>query len=147
MNRKRVIAVGVIGGAALVAGFAMPANAANVGLVSAGGSNTTGTVTGNCAYAISLPATSFNTIPIAFTGEATSKSNKATVVPISTSIRCYLRNSATGSAGITTPGSAAAIAGQGNVSRLALDPEICTVVSAAFSDGTSIDESKTCHNL
>jgi hypothetical protein len=136
-----------VGGAALAAAFATPANAANVGLVSAGGSNGTGTVNGNCAYAISLPATSFDTIPIAFTGEATAKSNIATVVPISTSIRCYLRNSASGSAGITTPGAAAAIAGRGTVDRLALDPEICTVVSAAFSNGTTIDETKTCHNL
>lgn len=134
---------------ALVSAMAVPADAVEVaGMVSVHSSGPSGSADGDCAYAATLPSTSgFNYIGVAFTGEARAVSSRVGVVPISTSIRCYLRYQAWGEAGITLPGSVAAIAGRGDVYRLAPDPEICAVVSAAFSDGSVAPPTTTCHNL
>lgn len=89
----------------------------------------------------------FNRIWIAFSGKARATAAKGGGTPVSTSIRCYLRNQAWGSAGATAVGPAAAIAGEGEVYRLAPDPEICVEVSAAFSDGRVVMPAPRCHNL
>lgn len=134
---------------AILLAAAVPAEAANaVGLVSAKASGPSGTVDGDCAYTATLPdVNDFNQIEVAFSGESRSTSSVIGVTPVSTSIVCFLRKEATGSAGITLVGPAAAIAGRGSVYRLAVDPEICATVAAAFSDGTTAGPTTTCQNL
>jgi hypothetical protein len=135
--------------AILIGASALPAQAYQaVGLVDVNGSGPSGSVSGTCAYSATLPdASDFNNIDVAFSGSARATASKVGVAPVSTSIVCYLRNQASGSAGITMPGSAAAIAGKGSVYRLAPDPEICATVAAAFSDGNTAGPTTACHNL
>jgi hypothetical protein len=134
---------------AILLGAAMPADAASaVGFVSVTAGGPSGSASGRCVYSATLPDTSdFNSIEVAFSGTAEATPSAIGVVAVSTSIRCYLRNMASGSNGITMIGSAAAIAGTGSVYRLAPDPEICAVVSAAFSDGTTTPSVTNCVNL
>jgi hypothetical protein len=94
-----------------------------------------------------LPGGDIDRIWIAFSGKARAVSAKGGGVAVSTSVRCYLRYQAWGSAGLTAVGPAAAISGEGEVYRLAPDPEICVVVSAAFSDGYVVPPKTQCHNL
>lgn len=105
------------------------------------------TAPGDFTTSAALPDSNLDYISVAFTGTATATPSKATVVAVSTSVRCYLRNLAWGAAGVTLPGSTATIAGQGDVYRLAPDPEICVSVAAAFSDGTTATRTTRCHNL
>ena len=94
-----------------------------------------------------LPGGDINRIWIAFSGSARATSAKGGGVAVTTSVRCYLRNDAWGSAGVTSVGPTAAISGEGEVYRLAPDPEICVVVSAAFSNGYVVPSETTCHDL
>jgi hypothetical protein len=128
---------------------AMPANASGtVSIVSVGSSGPSGTVSGQCAFLTTLPQTgSFNSIPVAFDGSAQATPSKVGVAPVSTSILCYLTNGGSGSAGITTPGAVAEIAGQGTVQRLATSPQICAQVNAAFSDGNTAPPHTICQPL
>lgn len=119
-----------------------------VGVVEVASIGASGTARGDCAYTATLPSTrGFNYISVAFSGTARATSSRVDVVAVSTSIRCYLRYSAWGEAGITMPGPVAAIAGTGEVYRLAVDPEICAVVSAAFSDGSVAPPVTNCRDL
>jgi hypothetical protein len=97
--------------------------------------------------AVTTPGGDIDRIWIAFSGKARATSSKGGAVAVTTSVRCYLRNYAWGSAGITAPGPSASITGEGEVYRLAPDPEICVVVSAAFSDGYTVPSTTRCHNL
>jgi hypothetical protein len=107
-----------------------------------------GTVSGACAYSATLPDTDITYLSIAFDGSATARTAKMSdVVPVSTSIRCCLRNPAYGEAAITVPGPTATVAGTGEVYRRAPDPEICVVAWAAFSNGVVVGPSTACHNL
>ena len=135
--------------AALLATTALPAEAFSAaGAVDVSSYGPSGTASGTCAYTATLPSTTgFNYISVAFSGTARATSLRPGVVAVSTSIRCFLRNDAWGEAGITLPGSVAVTAGRGDVYRLALDPEICAVVSAAFSDGSTAPSATTCRNL
>lgn len=149
MNTLKRAAV-LVGVPAFVLGAAaLPANAvAAAGSVDVVSYGPSGSANGDCTYTATLPSThGFNYIGVAFTGTAIATSSRLTVVPVSTSIQCYLRNDATGSAGITMPGAAAVTAGTGEVYRLALNPEICAVVSAAFSDGSVAAPTTNCHPL
>jgi hypothetical protein len=134
---------------ALLGATMLPAEAlSSAGLVSVQAIGPSGAADGDCAYTATLPSTNgFNYISVDFTGEARATPSKAGVAAISTSIRCYLRNQASGDAGITLVGPTAAITGTGDVYRLAPDPEICAVTSAAFSDGTVAPPTTVCHNL
>lgn len=144
--RRAAVLAGVP--ALILGATALPADAAAAGTVSAESYGTSGTASGNCTYAATLPSTrGFNYIGVAFTGTARATSYYVTAVPVSTSIQCYLRYDAWGSAGITMPGPLATTAGTGEVWRLALNPQICTVVSAAFSDGTVSPPTTNCHSL
>lgn len=134
--------------AAVLVASVVPAEAAAAGVVLTKASGPSGSADGECAYTATLPdVEDFNSISVAFSGTAQATPSVVGVVPVSTSIRCYLRNQASGDAGITLPGAAAAIAGKGEVHRLAPDPEICATVSAAFSDGTVALPKTTCINL
>jgi len=134
---------------AILLAASTPAEAlSSVGLVSVKAVGGSGTVDGSCAYTATLPDTSnFNQIEVQFSGVAQSTASKVGVAPVSTSIVCFLRNQATGQAGITLIGPAAAITGDGSVYRLAPDPEICATVAAAFSDGTTAGPVTNCHDL
>lgn len=135
--------------AAMLATAALPAEAVGmVGAVDSISYGASGSASGTCAYTATLPSTSgFNYISVAFSGTARATASRVGVVAVSTSIRCYLRYDAWGEAGITLPGSVATIAGRGDVYRLALNPQICAVVSAAFSDGSTAPSTTTCINL
>lgn len=116
------------------------------GVVSVTANGSSGSAQGACAYTATLPSTSgFNYISVAFSGSAAARSTSAAA--ISTSIHCYLKDEATGSAGITLPGPTAAIVGRGEVYRLAADPQVCAVTSAAFSDGTTAPPTEVCQDL
>ncbi len=145
--RRALVVAGIP--AAIVGATALPADAVqSAGMVSAHSSGPSGTADGDCAYTATLPSNSgFNYIGVAFTGEARATSSSVGVVPVSTSIRCYLRNYAWGEAGITLPGAVATTTGRGNVYRLAPNPEICAVVSAAYSDGSVAAPVTSCHSL
>lgn len=144
--RRALVAASV---PAILLSMSTPADAIqSVGLVEVVSVGASGTARGDCAYTATLPSTrGFNYISVAFSGTARAMSSRVDVVAVSTSIQCYLRYSAWGQAGITLPGPVAAIAGTGEVYRLAVDPEICAVVSAAFSDGSVAPPTTRCRDL
>jgi hypothetical protein len=137
-------AIAVAAASAVLVTGATPASAVSTAnTVSASSVASGGTVTGTCAFLVSLPQTgSIDTIPVAFTGTATSAG-----VAVSTSIRCYLTNGGSGGNGITLPGPEAVIAGTGSYYRLAPSPQICATVSAAFSNGSTAPSKTSCHAL
>lgn len=100
-------------------------------------------VDGYCAFATTLPSSSFNTIRVAYQTSAHSSGPA-----VSTSVTCTLRpapNTLTsyGSIGITAPGSDAAMVGEDDVPRSAPALYGCVKVNAAYLDGSQATDRPT----
>lgn len=132
--------------AAALALTVSPASA-STGAVSSGVSTGNGSVNATCAYTATLPSTSINRIEVAVAATATTTARVGVNPAVSTAVNCYLKGTdATGGTGITSLGSAAAIAGRGSFGRLTT-PQLCVTATASYLNGTTDQAPERCVSI
>lgn len=144
-SKRRLTAIisMAIAALALAAGSAF----ASAGSVSSGGSTSDGGVNANCAYTTDVPDTDLDTITVDLVATANATASSPANPVVSTSVVCELRGTtASGSAGITLIGPAAAATGTGSFHRLTT-PQLCVRASAALLNGETIEAPERCTDL